>query len=87
MFELNTWGYYEVDFYYNDIKRILIANKLNMAIKDLTCFYKDGDEWIKRSSGMSFNIKHLVYYLRLKTYLDKELNIYLRKLKIKKISS
>ena len=87
MFELNRWGYYEVDFYYNNEKRKLIANRLNMAMNDITCFYKDGDEWIKRTSGMSFNIKHLVYYSRLKTYLDKELNTHLRKLKIKKLDN
>lgn len=86
MFELNNWGYYEISFISQE-ERSILSHKLGMAIIDLSCFYKEGDDWIRRHSGMSFNIKHLRYYPKLKKYLDKELTIYLRKLKIQNINN
>ena len=46
------------------------------------CYFKSGDEWVKRVSGMTYNIKGTSYYPLLKKYLDHRLNVYLRKMKI-----
>jgi len=84
----NSWGFYQIDFYnLSSNEKIKISDRIGMSRFDyLGCYFKSGDEWISRSSGMSFNICHLDYYSKLKIYLDKLLNIYLRKQKLLKIS-
>ena len=83
-FEINSWGYYEIDFYNHGTE-----SELEHLLKlDKYCtgtFYKDRDKWISISSGMSFNISNMSYYPKLKEYLDYRLNIHLRKSKLQKI--
>lgn len=69
-FEINSWGYYEVD----------INENFNPGH-----YYKVGEKWFNRISGMSFNISGMDYYENLKAYLDKNLNKQLRKEKLEKI--
>ena len=86
-FELNDWGYYEIDFYNNekDVVKIAISKYLNISFDCVDdCYYKEGDIWVKRISGMVFNIQP--YYSVLSKYLDEQLNIYLRKEKLKNIN-
>ena len=85
MFELNSWGYYELDFYHYKDERDRLSEELKIAKYDLSCFIKKGNEWCRRSSGMIFNIKSLSYYPIIKEYLDKELLKYLRKSKLENI--
>jgi len=88
-FELNDWGYYEIDFYNNEkeIVKIAISKSLDISFDCVDdCYYKEGDRWFKRVSGMVFNIKKLPYYSVLSKYLDDQLNIYLRKEKLKNIN-
>lgn len=83
-FYLNNWKYYEIDFYNHSTKEeafYFINNKI-----ELGTFYKEHNDWIKRTSGMIFNIKNSNYYSTLKEYLDKRFNLYMRKIKIDNIN-
>lgn len=74
---------YEIDFYNHGTEEetsFLIQNNIEIG-----CYYKDGNEWSKRMSGMTFNIKHLKCYPELKKYLDYRFNTFIRKEKLKKL--
>jgi hypothetical protein len=83
-FYLNNWKYYEIDFYNHSTEEealYFINNNI-----ELGTFYKDHNDWVKRISGMTFNIKNVKYYPILKQYLDKRFQSYLRKIKIENIN-
>lgn len=84
-FKINNWGYYEIDFYnYGTEEEKKYLTNIDKFIISIYC--KRGENWIKRSSGMTFNIFSMSYYPKLKQYLDYRLNIHLRKEKLLKIS-
>lgn len=75
---------YEIDFYNhgtNEEKLFLKQNNIEIG-----CYYKSGVEWCKRMSGMTFNIKHLDNYNKLKEYLDYRFNQFIRKQKLERIN-
>ena len=71
-FEINSWGYYETFIHKNQKE----------TLGDWGYFYKVGNDWRSRMSGMSFNITGASFYLKLKEYLDNEFNKFQRKQKI-----
>lgn len=85
--EKNSWGYYEIGFYQlSHDEKERIKNSVDMNRFDyLGYYYKSGEEWTNRISGMCFNITGCSYYSKLKIYLDKLLNTYLRKEKLLKL--
>jgi hypothetical protein len=85
--EKNSWGY-EIDFWFlTDKEKRKLSDKVGMnSYENLGCYYKSGENWTHRISGMSFNITESNYYPKLKIFLDSLLNIYLRKQKLLKIS-
>jgi hypothetical protein len=85
-FELNSWGFYEIDFYNYSTQQERDTFFVKFGMYDLKCFFKDGNEWTERISGMTFNIKNSSYYPEMKKYLDDRLRIYLRIQKLKKIN-
>jgi len=89
-FEINDWGYYEIDFY-NDVPdkiKIKISKSLDLTFDCIDdCYILKDNNWAKRHSGMIYGIKHLDYYPIIKDFLDKELNLFLRKEKLKKINN
>lgn len=87
-FEKNCWNYYEIDFYDmpKDEKRKLSDDLGMNQFSEIGCYYKDADKWYLRVSGMTFNITQTDYYPKLKDYLDKRFNKYLRKEKLKNIN-
>ena len=79
--------FYEIDFYnYGTKSERIFLSSLSKNELALGIFYKEGTEWSKRISGMTFRIIHMDYYPKLKEYLDYRLNIHLRKEKLKKIN-
>lgn len=83
-FYLNSWKHYEIDFYNHSTeeeKKYFDENKIPLGT-----YYKEHNDWVKRTSGMTFNIKNLKYYSILKEYLNKRFNSYMRKIKIDKIN-
>lgn len=83
-FEINSWGY-EIDFYNHGTeseKKFLSS----LSSDCISCYYKEGTNWVKRLSGMTFRLNGMSYYPKLKEYLDYRLNIHLRKEKLKKIN-
>ena len=91
-FEKNSWGYYEIDLY-NHPRHNELTEKLDMSSPakysiGLGVYYREYNyEWYERSSGMTFDIRYLDYYPRLKKFLDDKFNIFIRKEKLKKIES
>ena len=79
---------YEIDYYdlTYDEKKVLM-NKLKLREYELGCYYKSGNDWTLRTSGMSFNITQMNYYPRLKEHLDNEFRIFMRKQKLEKIEN
>ena len=90
IFEKNSWGYWEIDFYDNDytdkIINILGLNS-NSNSDYVSCYFKDGDSWKKRISGMTYNMGSMSLYAELKEFLDKEFNKFMLNRKLKKITS
>ena len=86
--EKNNWGHYEIGlFYLSEEDKTKIKDKIGMSRFDhLGYYFKSGDEWTNRVSGMCFNICNSHYYPKLKILLNNLLNIYLRKEKLLKIS-
>ena len=85
--KINDWGYYEIDFYnHGTEEEKQFLSKLSKHEEAIGVFFKNGTNWSKRLSGMTFRISAMNYYPKLKEYLDHKLNIYLRKSKLQKIS-
>ncbi len=80
---------YEID-YSNDLtkeEKIELSNKLRIPVEYIAkCFYKSGNDWSFRLSGMTFNIKNSNWYPKIKKHLDKEFEKFMRKEKIKQIN-
>ena len=86
-FKINSWGYYEIDFYnHGTEKEKKFLSSLSKHDRCIDTFMKEGIEWISRSSGMTFRLNGMNYYPKLKQYLDYRLNAQLRKEKLLKIS-
>jgi hypothetical protein len=86
MFQLNSWGYYEIDI--NNMskdKKKLLSLKLKIHEIEFSCYFKKNDDWVSKISGMTFNIKNNSYYKELKKYLDNEFIKFKRKQKLIKI--
>lgn len=62
-----------------------LRKKLGMGREFLGTYYKDGDEWCMRSSGMCFNLTETSYYPKLKEYLDNEFKKFIRKKKLEEL--
>ena len=79
---------YEID-YHNDLsldEKINLSKKLDISIEHVDyCFYKNGNEWNSRISGMTFNIKNSTWYPIMKEHLDKEFLKFTREEKLKQI--
>ena len=86
-FVINNWKCYEIDFHnYGTESEKKFLSSLSKYDECITIFMKDGVDWVKRSSGMTFRICLMNYYPKLKEYLDNRLNIHLRKEKLQKIN-
>jgi len=86
-FKINSLNNYEIDFYnYGTESEKKFLSSLSKHNDCISCFYNEGSIWAKRISGMTFRLNGMNYYPKLKEYLDHKLNIYLRKLKLQKIS-
>ena len=70
---------------YQKMKNILCVRNWEYLNQNWVVFLKKNDEWTQRMSGMTFNIKNLDYYKKLKEYLNKEFNKFERKQKLMKI--
>lgn len=80
---------YEIDFYngLTESENKKLKKKLGMSYSTfLGTYFKEGNEWYQRSSGMIFNLKQTEYYPKLKEYLDKEFEKFIRKEKLKEIN-
>ena len=85
-FIINSWGYYEIDFYnYGTKSEKEFLSSLANHNDCVSCYNKDGTEWIKRLSGMTFRLNGMNYYPKLKEYLDHKLKIHIRREKLQKI--
>lgn len=80
---VNSW---EINYYNNLTEEETKSLKEKLGMSYLGIYYKSGDEWCSRSSGMLFNITNSSYYSKLKEHLNKEFNIFIRKQKLKKIN-
>ena len=84
---MSSWKFYEIDFKnYGTESEKKFLSSLSKNELALGIFYKEGAEWVKRMSGMTFRIIHMNYYPKLKEYLDYRLNIHLRKEKLLKLN-
>ena len=84
---MSSWKFYEIDFKnYGTESEKKFLSSLSKNEEALGVFYKEGSDWVKRISGMTFRINFMNYYPKLKEYLDYRLNIHLRKEKLKKIN-
>lgn len=78
---------YEIDFHNYGTKeeKEFLSKLYHFSWDVIGVYYKDGDEWCKRQSGMTFDIKNLSYYPELKKYLDYRFKIFERSKKLEKI--
>ena len=70
-FEINSLGYYETFIHKNE----------ETSLGYWGTFYKDNNDWFSRCSDM-WSMRYTGYYLKLKTHLDNEFNIFQRKQKL-----
>jgi hypothetical protein len=76
---------YEIDFYNDGTEEE--KSYLNSKGILIYTYYKDGDKWCTRSSGITFNLIYMTSYSVLKVYLDYRFNMYMRKKKLEKIKN
>ena len=69
---------YEIDFRnYGTEEEKEILSKLSVYSWDvIATYFKRGDNWYKRMSGMTFDIRQSEYYEKLKEYLDYRFKIF-----------
>ncbi len=76
---------YEIDFYNNSTveeKSYLKSKGIKLGI-----YYKTGEKWNQRISGLTFNLSSADCYPALKEYLDYRFNQFMRKMKLEKIKT
>jgi len=79
---------YEIDYYdLTNEEKIELSHKLGLSVEHVAhCFYKSGDEWNEKRSGMTLNIKYSDWYPIIKKHLNKEFNKFIRKEKLKQLN-
>lgn len=77
---------WEIDYYNGLSQEESDKLKQLLNLDSLGCYYKSGDEWKERISGMCFKLTSTPRYPKLKEYLDLEFKKFIRKKKIQKIN-